>query len=191
MRSSTYRDPSIPGGNPLVILFIFILNRVTDNILPCGTFSYWFFTLENVVSTQTLNFLLDKNPSINCGNLPFIPSSCRSFITNNLMYLIFSPKVSFFFFFDWAVLFFLLVVFFIIRIAHFSMSGSIFKSWLKILILCKSVASSNDKKTIHEIRGKRVIFTGTSIYKREAVSNKNIGLAARIRIQFNNSYWLP
>ena len=81
MRSSTYSDASIPGGNSLVILFIFILNRVTANILPCGTPSSWFFTLENVVSTQTLNFLSDKNPSINCGNLPFIPSSCRTFIT--------------------------------------------------------------------------------------------------------------
>ena len=29
---------------------------------------------------------------------------------------------------------------------------------------------------------KKVIFTGTSIYKKEAVSNKNIGLVARIRI---------
>ena len=45
-------------------------------------------------------------------------------------------------------------------------------------------AGSSNKKTNHEIRGKRVIFTGTSIYKREAVSNKNIGLVARIRIQF-------
>ena len=75
MRSSTYSDPSIPGGNSLVILFIFILNTVTDNVLPCGIPSSWFLTLENVVSIQTLNFLLDKKPSINCGNLPFIPSS--------------------------------------------------------------------------------------------------------------------
>ena len=81
MKSSTYSDPSIPDGNFLVILFIFILNRVTDNILPCGILSSWFLTLENVVSTQTLNFLLDKNPSINYGNLPFITSSCKSFIT--------------------------------------------------------------------------------------------------------------
>ena len=48
-------------------------------------------------------------------------------------------------------------------------------------------AGSSNKKTNHAIRGKRVIFTGTRIYKREAVSNKNIGLVARIRIQFNNS----
>ena len=81
MGLSTYSDPSIRGGNSLVVLFIFILNRFTDNILPCGTPSSGFFTLENVVSTRTLNFLLDKKPSINCGNLPFIPSSCRSLIT--------------------------------------------------------------------------------------------------------------
>ena len=43
-------------------------------------------------------------------------------------------------------------------------------------------AGSSNKKTNYKIRGKRVIFTGTSIYKREAVSNKNIGLVARIRI---------
>ena len=46
-----------------------------------------------------------------------------------------------------------------------------------------NVGSSN-KKTNHDMWGKRVIFTGTSIYKREAVRNKNIGLVARIRIQF-------
>ena len=45
-------------------------------------------------------------------------------------------------------------------------------------------AGSSNKETNHEIRGKRVIFTGTSIYKKEAVSNKNIGLVDRIRIQF-------
>ena len=43
-------------------------------------------------------------------------------------------------------------------------------------------AGSRNKKTNNEIRGKRVIFTRTSIYKREAVSNKNIGLVANIRI---------
>ena len=41
-RSSTYSEP---GVNSSVILFILILNRVTDNILPCGAPSSWFFTL--------------------------------------------------------------------------------------------------------------------------------------------------
>ena len=45
-------------------------------------------------------------------------------------------------------------------------------------------ACSSNKKTNHDMWGNRVIFTGTRIYKREAVSNKNIGLVARIRIQF-------
>ena len=45
-------------------------------------------------------------------------------------------------------------------------------------------AGSSNKKTNDEIWGKRVIFTGTSIYKREAVRIKNIGLVDRIRIQF-------
>ena len=46
-------------------------------------------------------------------------------------------------------------------------------------------AGSSNKKTNHEIRGKRAIFTGTSIYKREAVISRNIGLVARTRIYFN------
>ena len=36
--------------------------------------------------------------------------------------------------------------------------------------------SSSNNKTNHDMRGKIVIFTGKSIYKRETVSNKNIGL---------------
>ena len=43
-------------------------------------------------------------------------------------------------------------------------------------------AGSSNKRQTTRIRWKIVIFTGTSIYKREAVSNKNIGLVAWIRI---------
>ena len=57
---------------------------------------------------------------------------------------------------------------------------------IRILIVMFGLmnAGCRNKKTNHKIQGKRVIFTGTSIYQREAVSNKNIGLVARIRIQF-------
>ena len=37
---------SISGGNSKVILFIFILNRVTANILSCGMPSSWFLQLN-------------------------------------------------------------------------------------------------------------------------------------------------
>ena len=40
--------------------------------------------------------------------------------------------------------------------------------------------SSNNNKTNHDdMCGKVVIFTGKSIYKRETVSNKNIGLVIK------------
>ena len=43
MRSSMYRDPSNPNGNSLITLFIFMSQRVTDNILPCGVvFFRWY-----------------------------------------------------------------------------------------------------------------------------------------------------
>ena len=51
------RDPSIPDGNSLITLFIFMLKRVTDNILPCGISSSGFFPSESVESMQTLNAL--------------------------------------------------------------------------------------------------------------------------------------
>ena len=36
--------------------------------------------------------------------------------------------------------------------------------------------SSSNNKTNHDMWGKIVIFTGKSIYNRETVNNKNIGL---------------
>ena len=36
MKSSTYRNPSIQDGTSLITLFIFMLKRVMDNMLPCG-----------------------------------------------------------------------------------------------------------------------------------------------------------
>ena len=83
MTSSTYQDSSIPDGNSLITLFIFMLKRVTDNILPSGILSSWVCPSKIVESTRTLNFLLNRKPSINCGNLPFISRSCKSFITQH------------------------------------------------------------------------------------------------------------
>ena len=63
MRSSMYRDPSIPDGNSLITLFIILLKRVTDNILPCGIPSFWFFHIWKCgVNANSEFFFLDRKP---------------------------------------------------------------------------------------------------------------------------------
>ena len=36
-KSSTYNEPSVFGSKQFTMLFIFILNRVVEGKLPCGT----------------------------------------------------------------------------------------------------------------------------------------------------------
>ena len=56
--------------------------------------------------------------------------------------------------------------------------------WLTVVFWLVNTSSSN-KKTNHDMWGNSYIYR-KSIYKRETVSYKNIGLVDRIRIYFNN-----
>ena len=64
-----------------IILFILILKRVVDRMLPCGI--PWFFKLDTVDPMCTLKVLSVKKFLINFGNLPLSLRSYRSFMIPN------------------------------------------------------------------------------------------------------------
>ena len=72
------------GFRLLVILFIFMLKRVTDSKLPRRTPSSWFWMFDRVEPIWTQNFLSERKAFIKFGSLPFIPLLCRSFMIPNL-----------------------------------------------------------------------------------------------------------
>ena len=53
-----------------IILFILILKRVVDRILPCGTPSSWFFKSARVDLMRTWKVVLVKKFLTNFGSLP-------------------------------------------------------------------------------------------------------------------------
>ena len=57
-KSSTYSEPSTPKFKHFTMLFIFILNKVTDRMLPCGTPISYSCSSESVVLNCTWNFQL-------------------------------------------------------------------------------------------------------------------------------------
>ena len=70
-KSSTNKYLSTPGFWQLVMLFIFMLKRVTDSILPWGTPSSWFWMFDRVESIWTQNFLSEGKALIKFGKSAF------------------------------------------------------------------------------------------------------------------------
>ena len=56
-KSSTYSEPSTAKFKYFTMLFIFMLNKVTDRMLPCGTPISCSCSSETVVPIRTWNFL--------------------------------------------------------------------------------------------------------------------------------------
>ena len=56
-KSSMYIEPLTPKFKHFTMLFIFILNKVTDTMLPCGTPISCSCSSESVVPIRTWNFL--------------------------------------------------------------------------------------------------------------------------------------
>ena len=69
-----YNEQLTPFSKHLTMLFIFMLNSVTDKMLPCGTPSYWWYESERVLPTRTVKFLPVKHFEINFGILPRSPA---------------------------------------------------------------------------------------------------------------------
>ena len=71
-KSSKYNDPLISGGRQVIILFILIMNRITDRILPRGTpifFCCCCFGSESVLFIRVWNVLSSKKWFIKIGSL--------------------------------------------------------------------------------------------------------------------------
>ena len=62
----------------------FLLKRVTDSILPCGTPSSWFWMFDRVETIRTRNILSERKALIKFGSLPFNTMLCRSFMISYL-----------------------------------------------------------------------------------------------------------
>ena len=62
------------------MLLSLILNKVGDNILPCGTPCSWLKVSDNVAPILILKDLSDKKFDIKLGNQPLKPMSCKSFM---------------------------------------------------------------------------------------------------------------
>ena len=77
-KSSTYNDPLISGGRQVVILFLLIMNRITDRILPWGTPISSCFGSESVLFIRVWNVQSSKKCFIKMGSLPCRPRSLRS-----------------------------------------------------------------------------------------------------------------
>ena len=77
-KSSTYNEPSVFGSKQFTMLFILILNRVVERMLPCGTpcaCSNW---SDKDDPTRTCIRRSARKLFIKTGTLPFSPSSCKS-----------------------------------------------------------------------------------------------------------------
>ena len=74
-KSSTYNEPSVFGSKHFTMLFILILNRVVERMLPCRTpcaCSNW---SDKVEPTRTCTQRSARKLLIKTGNLPFSPNS--------------------------------------------------------------------------------------------------------------------
>lgn len=60
------------------MLFSLLLNRATDNMLPCGTAYSWFFGSERIDPMQTREHLPERKFLMISDSLPFIPRSYGS-----------------------------------------------------------------------------------------------------------------
>ena len=79
-KSFSYSKHSSPGFRQLTISLIFILNSVSDCILPWSISSSCFWKLESVDPRRTLKFLSDKKLFVKFGSLLLSPRLCRLFI---------------------------------------------------------------------------------------------------------------
>ena len=76
-----YSEPSTPKFKHFTTLFIFILNKVTDRMLPCGTPIFCSCSSESIVLIRTWNFQsIKKFFFIKFGSLPFNPIFFKSLI---------------------------------------------------------------------------------------------------------------
>ena len=77
-KSSTYNDPLISGRRQDVMLFIFIINRDTDKILPRGTPTSSGFGSEYVLPISVLKDRSSRKFWMKMGSLPCNPKFLRS-----------------------------------------------------------------------------------------------------------------
>ena len=75
----------IDWGDQTFYNIILMEKRVTERMLPSGTFSSWFCESERVDPTRTLNVLSKRKFLMDIGNLPLKPRSYRSRIMHTSM----------------------------------------------------------------------------------------------------------